>query len=394
MKHLYRTLLRIRQRLLPEQLELGWMPIYSLGYLLFLFMPWLFDLIGSDAGQSLGPVRMRYTLLSVLLFLPLYFLCYRAHPAARFGGVLAMGVLCYVLLPYNAFANTYLIYAASFIPFIGMPLSRGILLLICQLVVLLLELMVLRYPLFIFGITLLISASAFFGNHYFVLNRRKQAALQLSHNEVRRLAASAERERIGRDLHDLLGHTLSLVALKSELAGKLLEREPQAARREIDEVSRVAREALSQVRRAVTGIRAAGLAAELASARVLLEPDGVAVRYTLEDLGLPPPLETALALTLREAVTNIQRHARARRVEIEVAAAAHDEVLLSVRDDGRGSALVPGNGLTGMRERLQEHGGRLQVDALPGQGVHLRAWLPRHSEAQPDAMASAANQPN
>ncbi|MEE7546994.1 sensor histidine kinase, partial [Xanthomonas sp. Kuri4-1] len=76
--------------------------------------------------------------------------------------------------------------------------------------------------------------------------------LRLSQDEVRRLAATAERERIGRDLHDLLGHTLSLVALKSDLAGRLLERDPAAARREIDEVSRVSREALAQVRRAVS----------------------------------------------------------------------------------------------------------------------------------------------
>ena len=119
------------------------------------------------------------------------------------------------------------------------------------------------------------------------MSQEKDAALKLSHDEVRRLAALAERERIGRDLHDLLGHTLSLVALKSELAGKLVDRDPKAARRELDEVTRVAREALVQVRSAVTGIRAAGIAAELASARLLLELDGVAFRYALAPVALP-----------------------------------------------------------------------------------------------------------
>ncbi len=122
---------------------------------------------------------------------------------------------------------------------------------------------------------MIVAVAVFFGNHHFLESQRKRAQLQLSHDEVRRLAALAERERIGRDLHDLLGHTLSLVALKSELAGKLVERDPQAARRELAEVTRVARDALSQVRSAVTGIRAAGLASELASARLLLESDGV-----------------------------------------------------------------------------------------------------------------------
>ena len=160
----------------------------------------------------------------------------------------------------------------------------------------------------------------FFGNHFFIENTRKRAELKLSHDEVRRLAALAERERIGRDLHDLLGHTLSMVALKSELAGKLLDRDPLAARREIDEVGRVARDALSQVRRAVSGIRAAGLAAELASAKLLLESDGVAFRYERADVALTPELETALALTLREAVTNIQRHARAQHAQVTLEA--------------------------------------------------------------------------
>ena len=93
------------------------------------------------------------------------------------------------------------------------------------------------------------------------LVERKDAVLLLSQEEVRRLAATAERERIGRDLHDLLGHTLSLVALKADLAGRLLPRDPRAAQREIEELGQVAREALGQVRRAVSGIRAAGLAA-------------------------------------------------------------------------------------------------------------------------------------
>ncbi|MEL1265508.1 sensor histidine kinase [Pseudoxanthomonas putridarboris] len=211
------------------------------------------------------------------------------------------------------------------------------------------------------------------------INREREAVLKLSQDEVRRLAALAERERIGRDLHDLLGHTLSLVALKSDLAGRLVERDPQAARHEIGEVSRVARDALSQVRRAVTGIRAAGLAAELASAKLLLETDGVAFRYAADDASLPPQVETVLALTLREAVTNIQRHARASLAEVSLAASPR-EVTLRVRDNGAGGAIAPGNGLTGMRERVEAHGGRLRIESAPRQGTQLEATLPISGE--------------
>lgn len=206
-------------------------------------------------------------------------------------------------------------------------------------------------------------------------NQRTSAALKLSHEEVRRLAATAERERIGRDLHDLLGHTLSLVALKADLAGRLVERDPRRARHEIDEVARVSREALAQVRHAVTGIRAAELAAELASAHLLLEADGIGLSYDLSAIALPPELETVFALTVREAVTNIQRHARARSVRIELACTG-ERALLQVSDDGRGGDIIPGNGLCGMRERLQALGGELRVDSLRGQGTRLQAALP------------------
>jgi two-component system sensor histidine kinase DesK len=206
-------------------------------------------------------------------------------------------------------------------------------------------------------------------------NQQRNAELKLSHDEVRRLAALAERERIGRDLHDLLGHTLSLITLKSELANRLFERDPVSARREIAEVERVARDALAQVRRAVTGIRAAGLAAEMASAKLLLESNGVRLDYDFADVPLPVEIETVLAMTVREAATNVQRHARANsaRVTLEVQGAA---LVLSIEDDGRGGAIVPGNGLTGMRERLSGIGAELRVDSGRGRGTVLRVTLP------------------
>lgn len=221
--------------------------------------------------------------------------------------------------------------------------------------------------------------------HFDRRNSEQDHALRLSHDEVRRLAATAERERIGRDLHDLLGHTLSLVALKADLAGRLLRQEagPAAlasARHEVADVSRIAREALAQVRSAVSGIRAAGLAGELASARLLLECDGVRLDCACDGDGLdgavlPADVESALALTVREAVTNIQRHARARSASVAVAAEG-GEVVLTVDDDGRGGTLVAGNGLDGMRQRLEALGGSLRLEARPGRGTRVQARLP------------------
>lgn len=370
------VLLRLRQRLLPDRAELGWTPFYNLGYLLFLFVPLMLGWVGDEGGMYFGPYRVDLTLLSLLMFLPLYFIGYRNRPALRFICVVGLAVLCYALMPYNAFSNTYIIYAASFIPYIGMSLMRGLTLMLGLLLGMLLELLWLDYPVFTFAITLLIAVPVFLGSHFYVLNRQKQAALQRSDDEIRRLAASAERERIGRDLHDLLGHTLSLVALKSELAVKFIERDQVAARREMEEVGRVAREALSQVRRAVSGMRAARLAAELASARVLLESAGVALEAELDEMALDAAVETTLALVLREAITNIQRHARARRVVLRLQQTEDAGIELTVQDDGRGQPISPGNGVAGMRERLAALGGRLQLTAQAGNGTRLYAWLP------------------
>lgn len=389
--------LRWRARLVPDALGHGWMPVYTLGYLTFLFVPvllaWLGDAGTWSGGASRtwpGPVsRMLWpTLLSIVVFLPLYFAGYRTTGTRALLCVLGIAGVGCALMPFNAFANAYTIYAVGFAAMLGGPLWRRLAWTGLLLAVLTLQVVLLRYPLFIVMITSIVAVSVFFGNHHFVESNRKRAALKLSHEEVRRLATMAERERIGRDLHDLLGHTLSLVALKSELAGKLLLRgdsaqSREAAHREIVEVGRVARDALAQVRSAVTGIRAAGLAAELVSARLLLDTDGIELVATLapgclDGDALPAAVESTLALTVREAVTNIQRHARAQRAEVSLDI-ADGHAVLRIRDDGRGArdgALVPGNGLAGMRERIQALGGQLHIHARKGEGTRLEAVIP------------------
>lgn len=206
-------------------------------------------------------------------------------------------------------------------------------------------------------------------------SQEKDAALALSQDEVRRLAATAERERIGRDLHDLLGHTLSLITLKLELSRKLFERDPARAKSEMEDAERVAREALAQVRSAVTGIRATDLAAELASAKLLLETTQVQLDYAPPPQGLPPEVERGLALVLREAVTNISRHAQAVQAQVEFVR-EDNAVQLRIRDNGRGGVSVDGNGLSGMRDRVRELGGSLSVDSPRAGGTQLLVRVP------------------
>jgi two-component system sensor histidine kinase DesK len=214
------------------------------------------------------------------------------------------------------------------------------------------------------------------------LSEEKDAELRLSQDEVRRLAATAERERISRDLHDLLGHTLSLITLKLELSRRLFDRDNDAARREVEEAEAVARHALAEVRAAVSGIRATGMAGELAAAKLLLNTSGVYFTYDSELPELPTATEGALALVLREAVTNIHRHARATRAEAAIAV-IDGRIALRITDDGRGCHGDEGNGLCGMRERVRALGGRLELTSTKGQGTRLQVDVPLPATVHP-----------
>jgi len=213
-------------------------------------------------------------------------------------------------------------------------------------------------------------------NTIFAQQKRASQKLDLAHEEIAHLAKVAERERIARDLHDVLGHTLSVVVLKSELAGRLFDRDPTRARNEIREVEEVARKALSEVREAIRGYRAEGLAAEIDRAFKTLESAGV----TLVCEAKPPMLrateETVLSLIVREAVTNIVRHAQATQCRLQFLKNSSGTSLL-VEDDGCGGIRQEGNGLRGMRERVESLGGRMQVNS--DKGTRLFVEIPEHA---------------
>lgn len=344
-----------------------WFPLLMLVWSIWLFITPMYQ-------PEYFPHWLWPTLSSYAIFLVLFHRAYYADRRYMLWNVIGIAALAFALTPFNPGAQTYIIYACAFVAFCGSP-SKVLAWMLGFMAAYVLEWTLLGWPTIYLVSTVMVGLAVGLMNISFARKAQADAALMLSHEEVRRLAALAERERIGRDLHDLLGHTLSLVALKSDLAGKLLDRDPAAARREIDDVSRVARDALAQVRRAVTGIRAAGLAAELASARLLLESDGVALTCPHEIPPMSPEQETVLALTLREAVTNLQRHAHATSAQV-VLERSPQRVLLRIEDNGRGGAIVPGNGLSGMRERLEVLGGHLRVDSQPWRGTVVEASLP------------------
>jgi two-component system sensor histidine kinase DesK len=204
---------------------------------------------------------------------------------------------------------------------------------------------------------------------------RSRVLLLRKQEEVEQLATIAERERISRDLHDLLGHTLSLITLKAELARKLFDRDAEACRSEIADIERSARAALSEVRSAVSGYRQSGFAHELDSARASLAAASVTLHADIETLSLPAAAENVMSLALREAVTNIVRHAGASECQLSLSQ-VQGVLVLRIADNGErlgaSTAIRRGNGLAGMGERAAALGGELALRVERGLALELR----------------------
>lgn len=191
--------------------------------------------------------------------------------------------------------------------------------------------------------------------------------LHTARSELARRAVAEERLRLARDLHDLLGHTLSLITLKSELAGRLIEKEPVRAAQEIREVENVARQALREVREAVAGYRQPTLLTEIGGAREMLAAAGINCTIEQSTQVLPSAIDTVIAWTIREGVTNVIRHSRARYCIIKIST-TDSQVWAEVLNDGCQepdlTSLTNGNGLSGLTERVAGAGGHLEAGPM------------------------------
>jgi two-component system, NarL family, sensor histidine kinase DesK len=205
---------------------------------------------------------------------------------------------------------------------------------------------------------------------------RANRELREARDELARVAVSEERLRIARDMHDLLGHTLSLIALKSELATKLVESDPDRARAEMIEVQDVTRTALNEVREALHGYRQLAIADALEGARDALSAAGIDLRVDSSAPELPAEVESVFAWAVREATTNVVRHSGARACVITLSA-DDDGIVLQVEDDGSGGPPNgDGTGLGGLAERARRIHGELEAGARPEGGFRLRLTLP------------------
>jgi len=368
----------------------GWSPLLWVVYLGFFFI------------QPIAEhVSLRLWLLDGLgaaVFLVLYFGLFFLENPIALGHIVGMVLLGLLYQPINSGACTFFIFAAAMFPFcVGTQavawLGIGAIGAIGAIEGWLLHID--RWTLF-FSSMFPIFIGA--GNTFFAERNRMNRKLRRANEEIEHLAKVAERERIARDLHDVLGHTLSVITLKSELAGKLVARDPERAGKEIREVSEISRQALSDVRDAIRGYRAKGLAAELAHAKSTLETAGLTVQCdAATSVAIPAMQESVLSLAVREAITNVVRHARARTCQLRLEQ-QNGSCRLEIQDDGVGSNGSEGNGLRGMRERVEMLGGTLirSDDA----GTRLVITLPlrdvrgKESMAPQDLPANAERTPN
>jgi two-component system, NarL family, sensor histidine kinase DesK len=366
----------LRGKFYPDRAELGDIPMYVLAYLGFLFMPWF-------AGVE---VSLPLTFFSIFLFLPLYFLqWYGRHLVfIAFG----MWLIWLLLVRFNWGMSTYVIYACSVLGAIPKLRIASV-----SLVILLastcLVLMLIQAPTVAFVAPVLMGAMTFCGTRAHHESLHTQAFLRLSLQEISKLAERGERERIARDVHDLLGHSLTLIALKADLAAKLIRTDVDGALAELEQIKSTARDSLSEVRQVVHGMRAAQMSVELAKSKLACEAANVAMHVDLDaSIALSRTLEDVLASVLREATNNLIRHAKAENVFIQLRK-IDKRFVLEIRDDGRSRSFKEGHGLSAMRERVQEIGGQIEFEAnarsanqlLANQGFTSKGFVVRVSLA-------------
>ncbi|MFD1950813.1 sensor histidine kinase [Sphingomonas arantia] len=340
-------------------------PLPWLAYLPFYAMPWLWQ----------PPTRMgiAVSIAGIALFLPVYLFGYRRRGTAQAAAAAVILVIGLVLAPFGGSWTVFSIYAAAMVGYLqpsrlAIAAILGIGAITAAAGIAWQQALVSWLP----GVLLLLLTG--FGNFSREAFYHRTQALLASQEEVRRLAGTAERERMARDLHDVVGRTLTLIALRADLAVKLVPGDAPAAEAEMRAVADIARTGLAEVRAALSGTAGDSLRHEAESSRGALEAAGITATLTGDIEAIPADAGAVLAMTLREAVTNVIRHADARTCCIDFTTDT-TTAGLTVADDGRGGSFREGHGLTGMRQRLSAAGGTFSIQMLTP-GTRLVAHVP------------------
>jgi two-component system, NarL family, sensor histidine kinase DesK len=314
-------------------------------------------------------------------FVILYFLVAELTGRRHTVAFVLFFLLVFVYYPLNRDAYVIFVYPFAVLCLFVGRLRTLFLVLMAMMAGVVVETRYLGSPLAIGESVLLYCAIFGLSNFAFAQQARTNSLLESANSEIERLSKEAERERIARDLHDLLGHTLTVITVKLDLARRLLAQDSDRARNEIVEAEQTARKALAEVREAVSGFRAEGLDAEISRARRSLLSVDVKLTTTLAPVKLSSSQGNVLCLALREAVTNIVRHAHATACQVTLL--EKDRTIhFTIEDNGLGGQIREGNGLRGMRERVQSMAGDVKLRGFANGGTCLEITLPLASQSQ------------
>jgi two-component system, NarL family, sensor histidine kinase DesK len=359
--------------LVPKNRDHGWVPYVWLIFLAFFYVPPILDPHTTSRDWLI-------TISATVVFLVLYFRLYWTGPPGNYFLIASIAAIGLGLGRINPGACVFIIYTASFIPW-AIPKPRLAFLTIGALLAALgIDAAFFHAPSGFWLPAVIVSLGVGLSNTYFAEKNRANVKLRMAQDEIEHLAKVAERERIARDLHDVLGHTLTLISVKSTLAAKLLDIDLQKARTEIADIERVSRDAIAEIRSTVRGFSTYRLDDEVKRATAALESAGVAVKAEMAEVLISPAQESVAALIMREAVTNVVRHARAHQCVLRMAR-NNGNCVLEIQDDGCGGPQPEGNGIRGMRERIEALGGMVLRDTTAG--TKLRFEFP---------IAAAANE--
>lgn len=349
--------------LLPRDLDEQISPYFWLIYLPFFICPVLYF--------SPNPSDWLLAGISTALFLIVYFHAFwtsRNYIQYHILLIVLIGTLSAFITPS---AQTLFIYAAAFCSRLR-PVKYSFIALVGIVVWMTLVSVWLDLSAYFYIPGVMFSIVVGLSNIYQHALNEKNKALILSQNEVKRLAQVAERERIARDLHDLIGHSFSMITIKADLAGQMLDHDIEKTRAEIKQLENISREALSQVREVVSGYRSRDLLSEFANAKYLFESVNVSFSYKLvnlveENMTLDLPNRNELSIIFRELVTNIIKHAKATEASA-VVSRINENIVLVVQDNGTGfqASDNSGFGLKGIKERLNKINGNLDIQSSAG----------------------------
>jgi two-component system sensor histidine kinase DesK len=348
---------KIHHFLLPQGEDIGY-SVYS--NLLFLSL-----LFGNFYFRPVNGIELAIVVAGLITFLVLYF---RAFSVQQHELALYIAAICLIgvgLSEVTFGANIFFVYAAAFCgEFYNKRKAFLSLILVLVFTAFYAVITDKSSYFWIPAIFMSITLGLLNIHHSEVLKKNK--ALKQSQQETKQLAKIAERERISRDLHDLLGHSLSVITLKSELAGKMIDKgiSLDKIKAEIKAVEQLSRKTLAQVRDAVKGYNVATINGEILQVKVATEAANIELIASIEVESLPLNVESELALIIREAITNVIRHAETEKVWI-VLKNVTTHLILTISDQGQITTNKEQSGMQNMRTRIAHLGGKMEVENTP-----------------------------